>query len=96
MTVLQWVETKAVPAVEKWWRSVAIVAGFILAVVIGRILIRGVGSLFGAKPGGPPPADGIVAAGEKQKQQIAQEIKADSDQGVADAFNSAVKKVQPK
>jgi hypothetical protein len=95
VTLLTWVETKAVPAVEKWWRPVAIVAGFLLAVVLGKIMIRGVGSLFGARPAGPPPADGIVAAGEKQKQQISQEIKADSAQGVADAFNSAVKKVQP-
>jgi hypothetical protein len=65
--------------------------------VIGKILIRGIQSYFTPKgPASPPPADAVVSAGEAQKQQIHNEIVADSAQGVADAFNAAVKKEQPK
>ena len=92
MTALQWIETKAVPAIEKWWKPIAAVVGFILVVVVGKGILRG---LFGKTPAGPPPADAIVAKADAEKARIAQEIKADSAQGVADAFNSAVKKTQP-
>jgi Na+-translocating ferredoxin:NAD+ oxidoreductase RnfD subunit len=33
---LLWIEQKAIPAVEKWWRPVAVVIGLILAVLIGK------------------------------------------------------------
>jgi hypothetical protein len=94
MTALAWIETKAIPAVKKWWKPAAVVVGFILVVIVGKILIGGVLAMFGAKPSAPP-ADAIVAKADAEKAKIAETIKADSDQGVADAFNAAVKKVQP-
>ena len=87
MTVLAWIETKAVPAVEKWWKPIAVVVGFILAIVVGKILIRGVLSLFSISPPGPPPADWIVAKGEAEKAKIAQQIAQDSSQQLNDRIN---------
>jgi hypothetical protein len=87
MTALQWIETKAIPAVKKWWKPAAVVVGFILVVVVGKILLRGLRSIFSPAPAGPPPADGIVSQGEAEKQKIADQIAQDSSQALADRIN---------
>jgi Na+-translocating ferredoxin:NAD+ oxidoreductase RnfD subunit len=52
---LAWVEGKAIPAVEKWWRPVAIVVGIILAVILGKRIIGGaIDAIFGKVTNGTP------------------------------------------
>lgn len=40
MKFLNWVETKAVPAVARWWKPVAIVLLVIAGVILGKRLVR--------------------------------------------------------
>jgi hypothetical protein len=35
-SVLDWIEKKAIPFVEKWWLPVAVVVGAILAIMLGK------------------------------------------------------------
>jgi hypothetical protein len=60
--VLVWIEQKAIPAVEKWWRPVAIVVVLILAVVLGKRVIGAVkdaifGKVTNGMPFSPVPGD---------------------------------------
>lgn len=52
MTAAQWFEQKAIPAVERWWRPVAILALIVVGLLVGKNLLgllgRAVGSIFGA------------------------------------------------
>ena len=89
--LLAWIEKKAVPAVEKWWKPIAVVVGFILVVIVGKILIRGILGIFGGGSAGPPPSDGIVSTADAEKAKIAQTVMGATDQQVADDFNKAVK-----
>jgi hypothetical protein len=43
----------------------------------------------------PASADTLVSASDAEKKRIADEIARDSAQGIADAFNAAVKKEKP-
>ena len=46
--VATWIEKKAIPFVEKWWKPIAIAAGAILAIVIGKRIVGGVvDAIFG-------------------------------------------------
>jgi hypothetical protein len=51
----EWVTTKAVPFVEKWWKPIAIVIGVILAIILGkRIIGKVVDAIFGTVHNGMP------------------------------------------
>jgi hypothetical protein len=91
---LTWIEKTAAPWIAKRWKPIALVLGFILVVIIGKIIVGGLAALFGAKAG-TPPADKIVAAADAQKAKIEQSVVSASDKQVADAFNAAEKKGSP-
>ena len=89
---LTWIEKSAVPWIEKQWKPIALIIGFILVVVIGKVILGGLSNLFGSKTF---PADKIVANADAEKAKIEQTVTGATDQGVADAFNAAKKKAGP-
>jgi hypothetical protein len=91
--VATWIEKKAIPWIEKRWKPIALIIGFILVVIIGKVILGGLANLFGGKAA--PPADKIVATADAEKAKIEQAVPAATDQGVADAYNAAEKKAGP-
>lgn len=51
----KWLETAAIPFIERWWRPLAILIGVVLALLIGkRILGRVVDAIMGKVTNGSP------------------------------------------
>lgn len=76
------------PAWKAFWIGLGEVLFAILTLGVGLVFLR-------RRPASPTPADTIVSAADAEKAKIAQEIKASSDQALADLFNKSVKKEQP-
>jgi hypothetical protein len=66
--------------------------------VVGSFLVGLIGALlaiFLTRRQEPTQADALVTSADIEKKRIADEIAADSAQGLVDAFNNAVKKEKP-
>jgi hypothetical protein len=79
-------EKESVMTVPTWLK----VVGSFLVGLIGAIV-----AILLTRRQEPTQADALVTSADAEKKRIADEIAADSAQGLVDAFNNAVKKEKP-